>query len=242
MTKPMYALVLLLLGSWQWQFAQEGDLRALGTWNILNVKVDVSDRWSVFVEPQLRSLRFYNHFHYYEIKGGVTYDLSKNFSLTAGFGRYDTYQEGGDFVTPKANNEIRSWVQLQMYQYLNRVRFEHRYRAEQRWTSDGYRNRFRYRFNTIFPLNRAVIEPGAFYFTVWDELFLTNQAPYFERNRFFVGGGYEFSPLFTLQMGWINQFDYEINDETGRNFVQISLLFELQWQQVKRAVRPDTMN
>ena len=52
--------------------AQESDLNGLGTWNVLNIKADIGERWSVFVEPQLRSLRWYDHFHYYEIKGGVT--------------------------------------------------------------------------------------------------------------------------------------------------------------------------
>ena len=129
-----------------------------------------------------------------------------------------------------------------MHQSLNRIRFEHRYRAEQRWTSNGFRNRFRYRFNTLMPLNGPKVEPGVFYLTASDELFLTDRAPYFERNRFFAGIGYEFSRLFTLQSGWMNQFDYRINDETGRNFFQISFLFELQWQDTPRAVRPDSMN
>lgn len=222
--------------------AQESDLEKLGTWNVLNIKADIGERWSVFVEPQLRSLLLYDHFHYYEIKGGVTYDLSPTFTFTTGIGRYDTYREGGDFVTPKTNNEIRTWLQLQMYQHLERIRFEHRYRAEQRWTSNGFRNRFRYRFNTLLPLNGPKVEPGTFYLSVSDELFLTDNAPYFERNRFFIGIGHEFSPLFTLQMGWMNQFDYRINDETGRNFLQISFLFELQWQETPRAVRPDSMN
>jgi hypothetical protein len=242
MKKHWFGLLLLLNSLSGSILAQESDLESLGTWNILNVKADIGERWSVFVEPQLRSLRWYDHFHYYEIKGGVSYDLGSNFTVNAGLGRYDTYQEGGDFVTPKANNEIRSWLQLQMYQTLNRLRFEHRYRAEQRWTSAGYRNRFRYRFNTILPLNGKKVVPGVFYLTCSNELFFTNRAPYFERNRFFVGAGYEFSPLFTLQSGWMNQFDYRINDETGRNFFQISFLFELQWQQNKRDARPDSMN
>jgi hypothetical protein len=48
--------------------------------------------------------------------------------------------------------------------------------------------------------------------------------------------------LFTLQSGWMNQFDYRINDETGRNFFQLSFLFELQWQQAERTTLPDSMN
>jgi predicted phosphodiesterase len=36
--------------------------------------------------------------------------------------------------------------------------------------------------------------------------------------------------IFTLQAGYLHQFDYRINDETGKDFFQISLLFELKWK------------
>jgi hypothetical protein len=43
----------------------------LGSWNILNFKYNNNEKWSVFGEAQLRSLNFYNNFHYYEYKGGI---------------------------------------------------------------------------------------------------------------------------------------------------------------------------
>lgn len=198
-----------------------------GSWNILNAKLDLSDRWNLFGEAQLRSLRFYDDFHYYEVKAGASFSVSKNFSLTTGFGIFDTYSPGGNFKSPQVNDEFRTWLQLNMSQYEKRLKFEHRYRAEQRWTSDGFRNRFRYRFSSVYPLNSKKIEPGSFYLNISDEIFFTNRAPYFERNRFFVGAGHEFSELFSLQLGYMSQFDYRINDETGRNFLQLSFLFEL---------------
>jgi hypothetical protein len=108
---------------------------------------------------------------------------------------------------------------------LQFVTFEHRYRAEQRFTSNGYRNRFRYRIGATIPLNGKKIVPKSFYISVWDELFFTDKEPYFERNRLFVGGGYEFNKKIALQMGYIYQFDYKINDETGRDFLNIALLY-----------------
>lgn len=199
-----------------------------GSWNILNAKLDLNDRWNLFGEAQLRSLRFYDDFHYYELKAGASFSISKNFSLTTGFGIFDTYSPGGNFKSPQVNDEFRTWLQLNMSQYEKRLKFEHRYRAEQRWTSDGFRNRFRYRFSSVYPLNSKKIEPGTFYLNISDEIFFTNRAPYFERNRFFVGAGHEFSNLFSLQLGYMSQFDYRINDETGRNFLQLSFLFELE--------------
>ena len=219
-----YIHFLIFLFSVQFVTAQTG------SWNILNAKLDLNQQWNLFGELQLRSLRFYDDFHYYEIKGGASYNISKSSNLSAGFGIFDTYSPGGNFNKPMANDEWRTWIQYSIRQYEKRLKLEHRYRAEQRWTSNGFRNRFRYRLNTVLPLNNKKVEPGTFYVSASNEIFFTNRAPYFERNRVFLGTGYEFSPLFTLQAGYLHQFDYRINDETGRNFLQVSLLFELQWK------------
>jgi hypothetical protein len=199
-----------------------------GSWNVINTKVNLSDRWSVFNELQLRSLSFYNHFYYYEVKGGATYTIDKNFAVLLGFGKYITYSDGGNFVKPITANETRFWQQFTMSQFLERIKFEHRYRAEQRWFSNGsYRNRFRYRLNTVVPLNAKKMGPKTFYFTAFDEIFLTNTTPHFERNRIFGGIGYQFSKHFTLQPGYIYQYNYSNNVGSGKSFLQLTLLIEV---------------
>lgn len=219
--KPLF---LLIAGIYALQLsAQSSQTNALGTWNVLHVRYLINDKWNVFFEPQLRSLRFYDDFHYHEVKGGANYRIDKNFSIGFGIGKYDTYQEGGSFVTPKQNDELRTWLHLTMQQQLQRFRFEHRYRAEQRFANGNYRNRFRYRVQVSAPLNRAQTGVGALSAIAWNEIFFTNKEPYFERNRVFAGMGYEFSRQLSLQMGWLYQFDYRLTDEIGRNFLQITL-------------------
>lgn len=214
----------------------------IGTWNIVNLKINTSDRLSFFGEAQLRSLKTYDHFHYYEFKGGASLTLKKNLSFTTGFGSYNTYAEGGDFKRPMANKEFRTWLQISTRQSYGRVNAEHRYRAEQRWTSYGYRNRFRYRVNATIPLNTKKIEKGTFYSILWNEIFFTDKAPYFERNRYFAGFGYEISKSMALQTGYLHQFDYKINDETGRDFIQLSLLFSLDVKSRKTENIPNTID
>lgn len=213
-----------------------------GSWNIINAKIDLNERWNAFGEAQVRSLKLYDDFHYYELKGGITYAISKTFSATAGFGIFDTYSPGGNFKSPKVNDEFRSWVQISMQQYEKRLKFEHRYRAEQRFSSNGFRNRFRYRLSAIYPLNKVKVEPKTFFINISDEIFFTNKAPYFERNRLFLGLGYEFSESFSIQSGFMKQFDYRINDETGNNFFQIAFLFELNPLKKIKARIPGSMN
>jgi hypothetical protein len=199
----------------------------LGSWNILNIKYIVNDKWSLFSEGQIRSLKFYNHFHYFEYKVGINYKIEKNTAFTIGSGNYQTYKEGGNFVLPKNNNEFRIWPQLNLFQSIGKIKIEQRYRYELRFTSNGYRNRFRYRVGLLHSFGKKINDYKPFQVSVSNELFFTNNEPYFERNRLILALSYKPSKTSTIQIGYIHQFDYKINDETGRDFFQIGYFFEL---------------
>jgi hypothetical protein len=117
----------------------------LGSWNTLNVRYTHSKKYSFFAESQLRSLNYYRNFHYYEYKGGINFKFHENAVITFAGGSYQTFQEGGNFVTPKNSNEIRLWPQFVMNQQIGKFKIEQRYRAEFRFVNQGFRNRFRYR-------------------------------------------------------------------------------------------------
>ncbi|WP_164489954.1 DUF2490 domain-containing protein [Runella sp. SP2] len=191
------------------------------------MKYNVSDKWSVFGEAQLRSLLFYNNFHYYEYKGGVTYKIHPNAMLTLGAGSYQTYAEGGNFVLPKNNDEFRIWPQIVVNQSLGKLKVEQRYRAELRFTINGYRNRFRYRLGLAYPFGKEKNGYKPFQISLSNELFFTDREPYFERNRVQVALNLKPSKSTVLQVGYLHQLDYKINDETGRDFLQIGYFIEI---------------
>ncbi len=197
----------------------------LGTWNVMNLNFKLNKNWSLFTESQIRSLSFYDQFHYYEYKVGGTYKMSPNFSVTSGIGSFNTYSKSGNFELPLQNKETRTWVQFNMKTPLERIIFEHRYRAEQRFMSNGYRNRFRYRLTATVPLNSKKIEPKTIYSCVWNEIFFTDKAPYFERSRLHLGFGYGLSKEITLQTGYIYQYDNKINDNTTLQFFNVTFLY-----------------
>lgn len=209
-----------------------------GTWNVLNLKKTFSDKWSSFFEAQIRSQKLYNHFNYHEYKGGVGYNIAKQFNITVAAGQYVTYTPNGNLDTV-TNSEFRFWQQFTLSNNLNKVKIEHRYRTEQRWTSAEYRNRFRYRLNLLIPFNKKKIEKGTLYSSVSDEIFLTNVKPYFERNRFFVGLGYVFNDNFTMQSGYLRQFDYRlVGKSIAKDYLQLSLLFTLDEDKSNRERHP----
>lgn len=199
----------------------------LGSWNILNLKYNVNEKWSAFGEAQLRSLKFYDHFHYYEYKGGINFRAYKNLSLALGAGSYQTYKEGGDFVLPKNNDEFRLWPQVVLSQSIGKLKVEQRYRSEFRFTSNGYRNRFRYRLGLSYLFGEETKGYQPFQMSVSNEIFFTDNEPYFERNRLLFAFSYKPSKSTTLQIGYLHQFDYKINDETGKDFLQIGYFIEI---------------
>ena len=67
MMRSLTTVILVLLGA----HTAQAQNNTLGSWNLVNVKLNYTENWSVFAEAQLRSLKFYDHFHYYEYKGAA---------------------------------------------------------------------------------------------------------------------------------------------------------------------------
>ena len=222
MKKAVVALFIIFCNP---AFSQE-PYNSLGSWNILNLKYNYDKKWSFFAEAQLRSLKFYDDFHYYEYKGGITYNVNQHFRISLGAGDYDTYKVGGNFVTPKNNDEFRIWPQLLLTQPLGIFLIEQRLRTEFRFTDFGYRNRFRYRLGIMLPFGKDRNGFKPYMLSMSNEIFFTNREPYFERNRFHLAFNYRISKVTTVQAGYLHQFDYRINDEIGTDFLQVGLYLE----------------
>lgn len=223
MKQTLFSIIVFIL----WTNTAVAQTFDLGSWNILNLKYTHTYKLSFFGETQLRSLKPYDNFHYYEYKGGINYKVYKNVILTMGAGSYQTYKEGGDFVLPKNNDEFRIWPQVSLSQSAGKLKIEQRYRAELRWTSNGYRNRYRYRLGISYPFGKERNEYQPFQISASNELFFTDKEPYFERNRLLFALNYKPSKVTTLQIGYLHQFDYKINDETGRDFLVVGFYYDI---------------
>lgn len=197
-----------------------------GTWGIVTVVLpgDSTHKWGGYVELQTRTNEFFNQAFYYEIKGGISYDIASNYTALLGTGRYITY-DYDDLSGPPTNLETRLWEQLQINQTIDRVKIEHRYRVEQRFFSTGYKNRFRYRLNLAIPLNHRKVIANTWFVGIFNEIFLNNKSPHFERNRFYLGLGYQFTKAISAQLGWMNQYNYTSSSAGAKNNLAINLQY-----------------
>ncbi len=218
---------LMIIGAFFWSSIYlTAQTPGLGTWNVLTGRFNYNSKWNAFIELQLRSQQTFNHFNYHEVKGGIGYAIHPTLTAVIGTGRYITYQLNDNFKTPFLVTENRLWQQLIWNQSFKNVRIEHRLRAEQRYTSNGYRNRFRYRLSGIIPLNNKTITNKTLFINTSNEFHLNNEGVFFEQNRYYLGGGYNFNSQLSLQVGWIYRSDFFTQNRAQyKNFLQTSLQF-----------------
>lgn len=200
---------------------------SLGSWSIVNTKINVNSRLNYFLETQLRSLKFYNNFHYYEIKSGVSYKLHPQVRASIGIGRYMTYAEHGNFARPFNSKELRLWPQLILLHEIKHLKIEHRYRYELRLTNNNLKNRYRIRTAIFYYFGPRRNGEKIYQISLSNELFFTDKKHYFERNRFHLALTYAAFAQIDFQIGYIYQFDYMLFDEIGRNFLVCGIFFDL---------------
>jgi hypothetical protein len=198
----------------------------IGSWNGLGLKWEANDKFNLTIDSRLRGYGFYDKFYYYEITLRANYSISNMFSFSVGTGKHETFPKEGNFVRPVDLSEIRFYQEVIEKNSFSRFFIDNRVRLEQRFTSDGYKNRFRYRFGFSIPLNHATLIPKTIFLSTWDELFIVVPKSHLDLNRFFAGVNYKFKNA-TIQCGCVNQINFDDTGKTRKNFFLISMLFEI---------------
>lgn len=183
-------------------------------------------KFFVFVEGQMRAIEEFDLPDYYEIKGGVGYNLTSSHKPFIGIGRYGTYK---DRLLDK--EEFRVWLQDVIDIRKGRVKFENRVRAEKSWFYEPQtdktsgRTRFRYRLNISVPINNSKVEPGTFFVNAYEEVFFTPSStePVFSRNRLYGGIGYQVDETFGLASGYLWQREFANKGNQNINFIYLAL-------------------
>lgn len=205
---------------------QRVDDNRLGNWNILNFQYAFAPKWGTWAELQTRLQSPFFDLFYYEQKGGVWFNINKQFQVLAGTGHYGTH-DFRNFDDGPVIREFRFWQQMTINQYLSRLKFEHRYRIEQRLLNGEFADRFRYRLSLAIPLNEEKISTGTVFLSFFNEIFLTTKAPHFMRNRFYGGVGYVLNSNVSFLLGWINQYNYNLQESGAKNNIALNLNISL---------------
>ncbi len=212
------SLALAFLFAGLQSFAQEDKL---GNWLMYFGTNRLSDELSIHSEVQYR-----NHevapgtIEQLLLRTGLNYHLMDGLILTGGYGYIASHVYESEQKEPESK-EHRIFQQLILTNKYDRVKFEHRYRVEQRWVNDDYRNRLRYRLMVFVPLNKPTISPGTLFLGVYDEIFMNTKQVFFDRNRLYGALGYQFSKTTQAQIGYLRQ---NVND-FGKHHIQFAIVF-----------------
>lgn len=208
---------------------------AHGAWAVATfiIPSDTSHRFGMYAEGKVQTNEISAGDYYHnEVKGGMSYALSNNYTFLIGAGRYTTFHP--DNIPDSVLIEDRIFEQLSFTSNLGRLLFDHRYRVEQRWINDAFRTSFRYKANVILPINHRKLRSGTLFLQAFDEISLGLKAYSFERNRLSASLGMQFSKSFSMLAGWIN----EDNESHASHLEKHNLLINLIYQ-VQRSKKPE---
>ncbi len=192
-----------------------------GNWLMYFGTNKVSDKFSVHTEIQFRNHTLVpNNTEQLLLRTGLNYHFTDKAFVTGGYAYIPSYVFGSEQKAPETE-EHRIWQQFILTNKIGRVKFEHRYRIEQRWVDKDYKNRFRYRLMLFIPLNKPVIEKGSLFLGLYDEVFVNAKKTFFDRNRLYGALGYQFDKSTSMQLGMLHQ---QVND-FGKWYLQLALVF-----------------
>lgn len=195
------------------------------SFNSLTVTYKVHPKFFLYAETQIRGIEDYSYPDYYEIKGGIGYNLTKNHKPFIGLGRYGNYK---NHLMDK--EEFRVWLQDVVDVKYGKLKFENRVRAEKSWFYEPQKDvhsdriRLRYRLNVSLPLNAESVKPGTVFANVYDEVFfVVTENPLFARNRLYGGFGYQIDEDFGIATGYLWQREFAKSGNKNVHFIYLAL-------------------
>ncbi len=201
-----------------------------GNWLMYFGMNRVSDKLSIHTEVQYR-----NHtiapvnIEQLLLRTGLNYHFSNKAFVTAGYAYIASHQFETEQSAPESE-EHRIWQQFILTNNLGRVKFEHRYRVEQRWVNSDYRNRFRYRLMVFVPLNKPRIEAGTLFVGLYNEVFINGQKTFFDRNRIYGALGYQLNKSTGFQLGML----YQQQSDFGKWYMQFALVLNPDFRNMRK--------
>ncbi|MDC0571626.1 DUF2490 domain-containing protein [Flavobacteriaceae bacterium] len=200
-----------------------------GNWLMYFGTNKISENFSIHSEAQYRNHTISpTNIEQLLLRTGLNYHFKPNTLATFGYAHIGNYVYESEQKSPEVE-EHRIWQQFLTTNTIGRVKFEHRYRVEERFIEDEFKMRFRYRLMVFFPLNKQKIETGTLYLGIYDELFINDKRSFFDRNRLYGGLGYQYASNIHFQVGLLRQ---EVQT-TAKTFLQFGLIYNTNLRNTK---------
>ena len=223
-----YTLLFLLISCFTVQGQGGPDEDQLGAWYMYFFqKKFKNSQFGIQGDYQLRMWNIASDKEQLLLRTGVTYrPKDANILFTAGYAYISTGQFG---ESTENTPENRIYQEALIPQKLGeRFFLTHRFRYEQRWVENqDFRTRYRYNLFMNVALNATELKKGTVYAALYNEIFINGErtigndrtVELFDRNRTYLGLGYNLSDNLRVQGGWMKQ----TTDNWAKGQTQLSL-------------------
>ncbi len=182
-------------------YAQEIGEDKLGSWHMYFGTNRISEKLSIHSEGQLRYYENGKNFNQLLLRTGLNYHIDSNAIATLGYGYIATDGTFEEFPGETNSREHRIFEQFILKNEVGKLKFEHRYRLEQRFLDFGdhteTQHRARYRLQVTLPLSNI------FFLNFYDEIFLNLQNEVFGQNRLYGALGANITGNLSVQVGYL---------------------------------------
>jgi len=200
--KLRFVALALLLVLPNFNNAQESNF---GNWLIYIGNKQIDTKWNIHHEVQYRNYNIIGDLEQLLLRTGLGYSFNEsksNVLLGYGYILSENYIPNSDDKT--SVNEHRIFQQFVSKQSIGSVKFNHRYRFEQRFVESDFKLRFRYFLGLNVPFSKS--DTNKYYLSAYNEIFLNSKSSIFDRNRLYAGIGYKINNNLKLEAGYMNQF------------------------------------
>ena len=212
-------IFLLLLMSSIFSLTGQNPEDKLGNWIGATSSMRFADKWSFFLQGELRTWEMASNLNELLWRAAVHYDFSKKTNGAIGYVRVDTWPFDDELY--RKFHENRFFQELSIKSKWGKMNVKNRFRVEQRWITTveygtEFSNRIRYMLGFTIPLNGENIQKGTNYITIFNEVFvdLDRFDYWFDReagdgglnqNRLYAGFGRQVSAYGKFSVGLLWQ-------------------------------------
>ena len=183
-------------------FSQEED--KLGSWYVYNGFFNFTPKFELFVESQLRTWEVISNPQSFFIRAIFSYNLTTSFQLGISQDYHINWSYAENPDDKLKTEEYRTILQAMLFQAVDRVSIQHRYRYEFRFLDESGKQRTRYRIQLGIPITEEKIKQGVVFATVGNEFLLdTKPELNFSQNRLYAMVGYQFTGSLNFQFGYM---------------------------------------
>lgn len=177
----------------------------LGSWYIYNGFLNFTPKVELFFETQLRTYEPVSNSQIFFIRPYLSYNFTPNFQLGLGQEYHVSWTYNENSENKVKSNEYRTTLQGMLFQKVDRVTIQHRYRYEFRFLDQKGNQRTRYRIQLNIPVTNEKVEKGVLFTTIGGELLVDTQKELkLSQTRLYAMVGYQFTNSLNFQFGYMN--------------------------------------